>query len=200
MRIPISGNITHLSMPKSKLGLNVKTARQLYKECKLTVRRILTCSKNAEARKLYEITTQKNITSDSIVNRATEADSAKNQKLKSICAKEIRKENQLAACYFQVFSDIDGFENPPTLFKSRQHNITHLGAVNTLLHRARPDIVVKQQNRITAIELTCPYETNAISSREYKQKRYENLRCELLTPPSQFDLILLEISRFYILI
>ena len=86
---------------------------------------------------------------------------------------------------------------PSTLFKSRQHNTTHLGAVNTLLHRARPDIVVNQQNRITVIELTCPYETNSISSREYKQKRYENLRCELLTPPSQFDLILLKITSLW---
>ena len=54
------------------------------------------CSKNAEARKLYEITTQKNITSESIINRATETDGVKKHKVKSISAKEIREENQLA--------------------------------------------------------------------------------------------------------
>ena len=62
------------------------------------------------------------------------------------------------------------------------------------MHRARPDIAIKDGLKVTIIELTCPYETNTKSAREYKEKRYEQLRYELLTPTSHFELILLEIT------
>ena len=41
LQIPISGNITHLSLPKKMLGFNIKTAQQIQAQCKLSVRRIL---------------------------------------------------------------------------------------------------------------------------------------------------------------
>ena len=37
---------------------------------KITLRKVLKCSRNEEARKLYEMTTMKNVNSDSIVNKA----------------------------------------------------------------------------------------------------------------------------------
>ena len=37
---------------------------------KITLRRVIKCSRNEEARKLYEMTTMKNVNSDSIVNKA----------------------------------------------------------------------------------------------------------------------------------
>ena len=54
LQLPISSNITHLTLPKTKLGLNIKTAKQSCIECKLSARRILESSK--EANKLYELT------------------------------------------------------------------------------------------------------------------------------------------------
>ena len=80
----VVGNITHLSLPNSKLGLNIRTAKQIYNECKITVRRILRCSVNEEARKLYEITTIKNVNSDSVVNKAVSED-LPNHKVKEKC-------------------------------------------------------------------------------------------------------------------
>ena len=51
--LPISVNITYLQMPQNKLlGLNITSAKKLYNECKLSVRRILKTSPNLEARKL----------------------------------------------------------------------------------------------------------------------------------------------------
>ena len=33
LQIPISGNITHLSLPKKMLGLNIKTAQEIQAQC-----------------------------------------------------------------------------------------------------------------------------------------------------------------------
>ena len=66
--------ITHLSLPNKNLGTNVKTTKLIYNECKITLQRVLKCSRNEEARKLYEITAMKNVNSDSIVNKAFSQD------------------------------------------------------------------------------------------------------------------------------
>ena len=53
---------------------------------------MLKCSRNEEACKLYEITTMKNVNSDSIVNKAYSQDLLNNKieaKCKSILIKEI---------------------------------------------------------------------------------------------------------------
>ena len=59
-----------------------------------------------------------------------------------------------------------------------------------------PDLTLcwKNDNQIITIELTCPYETNTEKSWEFKKRRYENLKNELITPKSNFKLILLEIT------
>ena len=54
--------------------MNVKTTKLIYNECKITLRRVLKCSRNEEARKLYKITAMKNVNSDSIVNKAFSQD------------------------------------------------------------------------------------------------------------------------------
>ena len=72
--------------------MNIKTARQLiYNECKITFRRVLKCSRNEEARKSYEITTIKNVNSDSIVNKAFSQDPP-NNKIKAKCKSILNKE------------------------------------------------------------------------------------------------------------
>ena len=94
----------------------------------------------------------------------------------------------------QLYADIDGYVNPATLFKRRDQAIT-TNMDDNLRHRARPDIVLKNDNQITAIELAYPYETNAEKSREFRKRRHKNLNNELITPTSSFKLILLEITR-----
>ena len=91
LELPVSANITHLSLSNSTLGLNIRTAKQIYNECKITVRRILRCSVNEEARKLYEITTIKNVNSDSVVNKAVSED-LPNQEVKEKCKSIFTKE------------------------------------------------------------------------------------------------------------
>ena len=91
IQLPVSANITHLSLTNNKLGLNIRTAKQIYNECMITVRRILRCSVNEEARKLYEITTVNNVNSDSVVNKAESEDLPNHkvkEKYKSIFTKE----------------------------------------------------------------------------------------------------------------
>ena len=41
-QIPISGNISHLKFPKSQLGIGFCSISNIYNQCKITVRRILT--------------------------------------------------------------------------------------------------------------------------------------------------------------
>ena len=82
-----------------------------------------------------------------------------------------------------------------TLFKSRQQSLTTTGPQqNDLLHRARPDIAIETRDTLTVIELTCPYKTNTTKSCEYKETRYKEIKSELLTPPSNFQLIFLEVT------
>ena len=80
-----------LSLPNKKLGMNVKTAKLIYNECKITLRRVLRCSRNEEARKLYEMTTMKNLNSDNIANKAFSQD-LPNNKIKDKCKSILNKE------------------------------------------------------------------------------------------------------------
>ena len=81
------------------------------------------------------------------------------------------------------------------MLKSRQQSLTTTGGPqqNDLLLHARPDITIETRDTLTIIELTCPFETNTTKSREYKETRYKEIKSELLTPPSNFKLIFLEV-------
>ena len=68
-QLPICANIDNLRFPTRKIGVNFKFAKEIYQKCKLSVRRILSQSKNTEIQKLYKITSSKNIRSDEIVNQ-----------------------------------------------------------------------------------------------------------------------------------
>ena len=50
---------------------------------------------------------------------------------------------------------------------------------DTLRRRVRPDIVLRNDNQIIAIELTCSFETNTEKLRELKKKQDENLKNKL---------------------
>ena len=64
LQIPVSGDISHLSLPCSKLGLETKTLKQIYNECKVSNQSIWKCLLNAEAQKLYELTSNENVKHD----------------------------------------------------------------------------------------------------------------------------------------
>ena len=100
------------------------------------------------------------------------------------------------ACYdFCLYADIEGFENPATLFKSQQQSLTTTGLQQSdLLHHARPDIAIETRDILTVIELTCPHETSTTKSRDYDETRYKEIKSELLTPLSNFQLIFLEVT------
>ena len=63
----------------------------------------------------------------------------------------------------QLYADIDGYDNPATLFKRRYQTI-ETNIDDNLTHRSRPDTVLKNDNQIITIELTCPHETNTEKS------------------------------------
>ena len=88
----------------------------------------------------------------------------------------------------RLYADINGYEWPSTLFKSKRPNET-----NAEMYRSRSDII-RERNCITVIELACPFGTNLLKSYDYKNTKYENLRGAFLNPFSYFKLILLEIS------
>ena len=69
-----------------------KTEKLISKECKITHRKVVKCSRNEEARKLCDLKTMKNINLDSIVSKATSEELPNNKtkaKRKSILNKEI---------------------------------------------------------------------------------------------------------------
>ena len=64
-----------------------------------------------------------------------------------------------------------------------------------LFETQRPDIVFVKGEEMVVVELTCCFETNTGRSRQYKQKRYKNLRSQLLKVPcSNFRVLFLEIT------
>ena len=67
LHFPVSGNITHLSLLKSKLGLNIKTLKQIYVECKVSVRQTLKLSRNEEVKSLYQLTNNKNVNTEFLI-------------------------------------------------------------------------------------------------------------------------------------
>ena len=78
---------------------------------------------------------------------------------------------------FKIFTDLTNYQNPGNLFKSK-----------------RPAIIIKKNNSITTIELTCPFELNTIKSREYKENKYSEVKNDLVVPDKRFKLILLELT------
>ena len=73
-----------------------------------------------------------------------------------------------------MHANIKCFETHTTLLKSPQKSIATTGSQeNNLLHHARPDTAIETRGSLTVTELTCPYETNAAKSREYKDTRYK---------------------------
>ena len=66
---------------------------------------------------------------------------------------------------FKIFANLTNYENPGNLFKSKG-----------------PDIVIKENDSITAIELTCPFELNIMKSREYKENKYREFKKDLVVP------------------
>ena len=65
---------------------------------------------------------------------------------------------------------------------------------SSLFRTQRPDIVIKIDDELTIIELTCFFETNTNKSREHKTNRYKNLNDQLLIPCNKFAVIFLEIT------
>ena len=68
LHFPVSGNIAHLSLPKNKLGLNIKTLKQIYVKCKVSVLQTLKLSRNEEVRTLYQLTNDKNVNTGCLIN------------------------------------------------------------------------------------------------------------------------------------
>lgn len=286
LQIPVSGNITHLTLPHNKLGLNIKSASTIYNECKLSVRRILKCSNNVEAQKLYQISTLKNINNDTIINNVTSNNNLENNQIKLKCSNILNNnckqntwnkflglseqsviiEKLINVC---LRKDIISWQNmikrlPISLFNfSRRYLISSL-ANNSNLYRwkispspscclcsknqtqlhvfnhcetalerytwrhnsilstlakklttlrgilyvdlegynnpsllfktKRPDLAFFEEKRLVVVELTCPYETNIISSRNYKAAKYKELKLDLIKPVNEIKLILLEIT------
>ena len=93
LELPVCANIRHLCLPNKKLGLNVKTTKLSYNECKITLRKVLRCSRNEDEnkRKLYEMATMTNVNSNTIVNNTFSQD-LPNNKIKDKCKSILNKE------------------------------------------------------------------------------------------------------------
>ena len=95
-QLSIAANVTHLSLPSNRLGISFKSSKELYKQCKLTVRKFLKLSANEEIRRLYDITSVRNIPSDSIINKIITINSEESQKqLTSKVNRTFEKENNV---------------------------------------------------------------------------------------------------------
>ena len=63
-----------------------------------------------------------------------------------------------------------------------------------LFSRSRPDAAVRVGNKLYVIELTVCFDTNTKKSRDYKKKRYKDLKDELLIVCDEFEVIYIEFT------
>ena len=66
--VVVSGNLTHLSLPKNKLRLNIKNLKKVYVECKVSVPQTLKLSRNKEVRTLYQLANNNNVNTGCLIN------------------------------------------------------------------------------------------------------------------------------------
>ena len=97
LQIPISGNITHLSLPKKMLGFDIKTAQKIQAQFKLTARRILKTSQNEEIRTLYNLTSSRNVKSDFMLKSTRVSE---NRQIKQHSTKVTGQFGQMVECSF----------------------------------------------------------------------------------------------------
>ena len=65
-----SANTSHLRLRPSHLGIGLLLVSDIFRSCKVTLRRILRLSKNEDIRRLYKLTSTKNIRADEVVESA----------------------------------------------------------------------------------------------------------------------------------
>ena len=78
---------------------------------------------------------------------------------------------------WEVYIDLPGQKSPGELFRS-----------------FRPDALLKMEDIIITIELTCCFETNTRKSREYKINRYQKLEEDWTVPFTTFKKIYVEVT------
>ena len=76
-----------------------------------------------------------------------------------------------------VFVDLLGHDSPASFFNSY-----------------RPDLLIVSEGNITAIELSCCFETNFSKARSYEQNKHKNLKADLCKPCNSFKVIFVEFS------
>ena len=65
-----SANTSHFRLRPSHLGIGLLLVSDIFRSCKVTLRTILRLSKNEDIRRLYKLTSTKNIRSDEMVESA----------------------------------------------------------------------------------------------------------------------------------
>ena len=289
LQIPISGNITHLRLPTKKLGMNLRSAKDIYSDCKLTVRRILMSSKNMEIKRLWKLTSGKNVKEDALLVRANvnvpslkkAIDKTNNNNrnddiwkkfmglheqnkiisfMLDVCPiRSIQKWQKMTANLpaniynFTKRSLILSLSNGANLkkwYKNQDGNCVMCKSLQTQLHvfnfcknalnrykwrhdsvlktifnymcsfvktpyeihcdipgltphnpselfvdnQYRPDIIIKGPESLTVIELTVPYETNLLKSRQGKIEKYRDITSKVKTPYNKIELLFFEVS------
>ena len=66
---------------------------------------------------------------------------------------------QLIEKAYEIYADLEGYTTTNVFFNGN----------------VRPDIAVKKGNYLTAIELTCCFETNLVKSNKFKKEKYDKL-------------------------
>ena len=72
----VGANITHLTMPPKRLGLNFKSVFNILKQCNLSLRRLLSTSNNKDITDVYHLTKYKFMVEDQILKNTTSKDAA----------------------------------------------------------------------------------------------------------------------------
>ena len=157
MHIPISGNITHLSLPNKMLRCNIETAQQIQAQCKRSVRRILKTPRNEKIRTLYNLTSSKNVRSDFIL-KSTRA--PENRQIKQHSTKALSKQ-----CSESTWNGFLNLNEQYEIIRSLVEQFPADSLINWQIVTSKlPDSIIKFSRRYLVYSLS-----NGINLQRWKQ-------------------------------
>ena len=87
-------NTTHLTLPSKYLGARVSLISDLFEKCKLSKRTLLKGSSHADIKKLYYLTSDKQISSDEIIEKFKDFTNLQNHVRKRSISKALEQKDK----------------------------------------------------------------------------------------------------------
>ena len=149
MNLQPSTDTSHLRLRPSHLGIGLLLVSDIFRSCKVTLRRILRSSKNEDIRRLYKLTSTKNIRSDEMVESAVLISDMVSS-VKKCCDKILESSRQNS-----ILQELLDLKKQTPLFSTSQLIVLNrLLASGTLWYHVFPKVFTNSVEKV--LSCVCP--------------------------------------------